>query len=121
MCGIVGVFNLDGEPFSHNHLKAMTNSLSHRGPDGEGYFIEEQIALGHRRLSILDLSPKGGQPMSSKNGEWVIIFNGCVYNFFELREELKARGHEFISASDTEVIVEGLAADGALFFERLNG
>lgn len=121
MCGIVGVFNLDGEPFSHNRLKAMTDAVAHRGPDGEGHFVEENVALGHRRLAILDVSPKGSQPMSSKNGEWIITFNGCVYNFAELREDLKTRGHEFISSSDTEVIVEGLAAYGPTFFERLNG
>ena len=121
MCGIVGAFNLDGEPFSHSHLKMMTKCIAHRGPDGEGFFIEENIALAHRRLAILDLSPKGAQPMSSKNGEWVIIFNGCIYNFIELREELKRLGHEFISTSDTEVICEGLAEYGASFFERLNG
>lgn len=121
MCGIVGVFNLDGEPFSHNRLKAMTDAVAHRGPDGEGHFVEENIALGHRRLAILDVSPKGAQPMSSKNGEWIMTFNGCVYNFAELREELKTRGHEFISSSDTEVIVEGLAEYGPSFFERLNG
>ena len=92
MCGIVGVFNLDGEPFSHNRLKAMTDAVAHRGPDGEGHFVEENIALGHRRLAILDLSPKGAQPMSSKDGEWIITFNGCIYNFIELREELRNRG-----------------------------
>lgn len=121
MCGIVGVFNLDGEPFSHQYLKLMTNALAHRGPDGEGFFVSENIALGHRRLAILDTSPKGAQPMTSKNGEWTIVFNGCVYNFLELRENLKALGHEFISSSDTEVIVEGLAEFGASFFEKLNG
>lgn len=121
MCGIVGVFNLDGESFSHKCLKTMTDKLIHRGPDDEGYFIEENIALGHRRLSILDLSSKGSQPMTSKNGDWIIIFNGCIYNFIELREELKAHGREFISSSDTEVIAEGLATFGASFFEKLNG
>src|SRR5215468_9263291 len=104
MCGIVGVFNLNGEPFSHSHLRTMVSSVAHRGPDGEGFFIEENIALAHRRLAVLDLSPRGAQPMSSKNGEWVITFNGCIYNFIELREELKSRGHEFVSSSDTEVI-----------------
>lgn len=121
MCGIVGVFNLDGEPFSHQHLKRMTERLAHRGPDGDGYFVSENIALGHRRLAILDTSPRGGQPMTSKNGEWTIVFNGCIYNFPELREQLKALGHEFVSNSDTEVLVEGLSEYGATFFEQLNG
>lgn len=121
MCGIVGVFNLDGRPFSQSHLKSMACTLAHRGPDGEDYFLEDGVALAHRRLAILDLSPKGAQPMSSKNGEWVIVFNGCIYNFKELREELRKRGHEFVSTSDTEVIAEGLAAEGASFFQKLNG
>lgn len=121
MCGIAGVFNLDGEPVSHSSVKVMSNRMAHRGPDGEGHFIEDNVALAHRRLAILDLSPKGAQPMSSKDGNWIIVFNGCVYNFMELRADLRARGHEFVSSSDTEVIVEGLAFEGASFFERLDG
>ncbi|PQV57279.1 asparagine synthase (glutamine-hydrolysing) [Sediminibacterium magnilacihabitans] len=99
----------------------MTDALAHRGPDGEGIFLDENLALGHRRLAILDISPKGAQPMSSKDGEWVIVFNGCIYNFRELKLELQAKGHEFISTSDTEVITEGLSAYGPSFFERLDG
>ncbi len=121
MCGITGVYNLNGEPFSLNHLKKMADAIAHRGPDGEGYFVEENIALAHKRLSILDTSARGAQPMSSKDGNWVITFNGCIYNFMELKQELKSKGHEFISTTDTEVISEGLAAYGASFFERLNG
>jgi asparagine synthase (glutamine-hydrolysing) len=121
MCGITGVYNLNGEPFSLNHLKKMADAIAHRGPDGEGYFVEENIALAHKRLSILDTSARGAQPMSSKDGNWIITFNGCIYNFMELKQELKSKGHEFISTTDTEVISEGLAAYGPSFFERLNG
>jgi asparagine synthase (glutamine-hydrolysing) len=121
MCGIAGIFNLSGEPAAHNIIKAMTQQIAHRGPDGEGFFVHENIALGHRRLAILDTSPKGAQPMESKNGEWVVIFNGCIYNFLELKSELKALGHSFISTTDTEVISEGLAAFGPSFFERFDG
>jgi asparagine synthase (glutamine-hydrolysing) len=121
MCGIVGVFNLNGEPFGLSALKGMADAIAHRGPDGDGYFVQDNIALAHRRLSILDLSPKGTQPMTSKDGQWVVVFNGCIYNFLELKQELMAMGHEFISTTDTEVIVEGLAAYGPSFFERLNG
>ena len=121
MCGIVGVFNLNGEPFGLSALKNMADAIAHRGPDGEGYFTEDNIALAHRRLSILDVSPKGAQPMTSKDGDWVVIFNGCIYNFLELKQELQAKGHEFISTTDTEVIVEGLAEYGPAFFERLDG
>ncbi len=121
MCGIAGVFNLNGEPVSLSLLKRVTKKLSHRGPDDEGYFTSKNIGLGHRRLSIIDPSPKGRQPMMSKDGEWIIIFNGCIYNFLELKLELKTRGHQFISKTDTEVIVEGLAQYGPEYFERLDG
>lgn len=121
MCGIAGVFNLDGSPYSLGNLKKMAQAIAHRGPDGEGFFIENNIALAHRRLAILDVSPRGAQPMSSKDGNWVISFNGCIYNFLELKQELQARGHQFVSTTDTEVISEGLAAYGTSFFQRLNG
>lgn len=121
MCGIVGVFNLNGEPFGLSALKNMANAIAHRGPDGDGYFTEDNVALAHRRLSILDVSLKGAQPMTSKDGQWVVIFNGCIYNFLELKQELQAKGHEFFSTTDTEVIVEGLAEYGPSFFERLDG
>ncbi len=121
MCGIAGVFNLDGSPYALGNLKKMAQAIAHRGPDGEGFFIENNIALAHRRLAILDVSPRGAQPMSSKDGNWVISFNGCIYNFLELKQELQARGHQFVSTTDTEVISEGLAAYGISFFQRLNG
>lgn len=121
MCGIVGVFNLSGEPFGLSALKNMADAIAHRGPDGDGYYTEDNIALAHRRLSILDVSPKGSQPMTSKDGQWVVIFNGCIYNFLVLKQELQSKGHEFVSTTDTEVIVEGLAAYGPSFFERLDG
>ncbi|MBC7864149.1 MAG: asparagine synthase (glutamine-hydrolyzing) [Bacteroidia bacterium] len=121
MCGIAGIFNLNKEPIALSTIKQMADVIAHRGPDGDGYFLEDYIGLAHRRLAILDVSAKGAQPMISKNGEWVISFNGCIYNFLELKQELKAKGHYFISSTDTEVIVEGLAAYGPSFFERLNG
>jgi asparagine synthase (glutamine-hydrolysing) len=122
MCGIVGVFNLNGESFSRSHLEKMMDAVSHRGPDGADMFIGEGgIALGHRRLSILDLSDKGAQPMTSKDGVWTVVFNGCIYNYLELKKDLRARGIGFTSTCDTEVLVEGLAAFGQKYFERLNG
>ncbi len=121
MCGIAGIFKLKGEPVSNQEIKSMTDALIHRGPDGEGLFFDENLALGHRRLAILDVSPRGAQPMRSKDGIWVIVFNGCIYNFHELKLELQSKGHEFISTSDTEVIVEGLSEYGASFFSRLDG
>ncbi len=121
MCGIVGVFNLNGDPVSQSYLKRMNNQMVHRGPDGEGYFWDNNIGFGHRRLSILDTSSLAAQPMTSKNNDWVITFNGCIYNYLELKQELRNLGHEFVSSGDTEVIVEGLASQGISFFEKLNG
>jgi asparagine synthase (glutamine-hydrolysing) len=121
MCGIAGVFNFNKQPVSHQTIKTMVDAMAHRGPDGEGLYIDENMALGHRRLSILDISPKGAQPMMSHNGEWVIVFNGCIYNYLDLRLDLKSKGHDFVSTGDTEVICEGLAEYGTSFFEKLDG
>lgn len=121
MCGLTGVFNLDGAPVSRAVIVSMTASLAHRGPDGTGAWIRENIGLGHRRLAILDPSPNGLQPMASKNGEWVIVFSGCIYNFQELRTALRDRGHQFATGTDTEVIAEGLVAWGPDVFARFNG
>jgi asparagine synthase (glutamine-hydrolysing) len=121
MCGIAGIFNLDKEPVSLKLMQRMSAIIAHRGPDGEGLYIKDNIGLAHRRLAILDTSVSGAQPMTSQNDEWVIVFNGCIYNFHELKLELQAKGHRFVSTSDTEVIAEGIAAYGPGFFERLNG
>ena len=99
----------------------MTNTIAHRGPDGEGYYVHENVGLGHRRLAILDVNPRSSQPMESKDGDWYIVFNGCIYNYLILKSELKSGGSEFITTSDTEVVVEGIAKDGIDFVERLNG
>ncbi len=121
MCGIAGIFNINGDPTSLSTIKAMTKSIAHRGPEGEGFYVEENIALGHRRLAIIDTSTLGSQPMESKNGEWVVVFNGCIYNYLELKSHLKTKGHSFISTTDTEVITEGLASYGVSFFEKFDG
>jgi asparagine synthase (glutamine-hydrolysing) len=121
MCGLTGVYQQDGSRFSLSYLKKMAKAIAHRGPDDEGYFIEGGIALAHKRLSILDTSSKAAQPMSSHDGRWVIIFNGCIYNFMELKQELRALGHSFISTSDTEVLVGGIAEFGIDFIKQLNG
>ncbi len=121
MCGIAGVINTNGNPVAFNLIKEMTQAIAHRGPDGNGFFVNENVGLGHRRLAILDTSDLGAQPMTSKNGEWVVVFNGCVYNFLSLRLDLRTKGHTFISNCDTEVICEGLAAKGVIFFEELDG
>ncbi len=121
MCGISGIYNLSGEPVAHQEISAMNNSLAHRGPDGEGYFIEGSIALGHRRLAILDTSVRANQPMTSRDGNWTIVFNGCIYNYLDLKQELRSRGHEFLTTTDTEVITEGLSAYGVEVIKRFNG
>ena len=89
MCGIIGVFNLDGSIVDKETLVSMGNELNHRGPDGEGSYFTDNLGLIHKRLAILDTSPKGRQPMHSKDGKWVIVFNGCIYNYKELKEELE--------------------------------
>lgn len=121
MCGIVGVYNLDKKPVHRDLIKSMAEKIAHRGPDSDDFYVKDNIALAHKRLAILDTSDKGAQPMGSKDGVWVIVFNGCIYNFSELKHELKTKGHTFSSQTDTEVICEGLAAYGKAFFERLNG
>lgn len=121
MCGISGILNLNGKSVSPEILKKMTDQLVHRGPDGQGLFFEESIGLGHQRLSILDLTEHGRQPMASKDGNWIIIFNGCIYNYKDLKIKLQEIGHRFISTGDTEVICEGLAADGPDFFKKMDG
>lgn len=121
MCGITGIYKINKQPVSQQEVKQLTNALAHRGPDGEGVYVDDNLGLGHRRLSILDLSTKGSQPMISKNNDWVIVFNGCIYNYLDLKLELLSKGHEFVSTTDTEVISEGLAEYGVSFFERLDG
>jgi len=121
MCGILGVFNINEEPVHRDLIKSMADKIAHRGPDSDGFYVKDNIGLAHKRLAILDTSEKGAQPMGSKDGTWIIIFNGCIYNFSELKLELKTKGHKFSSETDTEVICEGLSEYGTSFFQRLNG
>lgn len=121
MCGIVGILNLDGAPVSPPVLQRMTDAVAHRGPDGEGHWIEGHVGVGHRRLSIIDLSPAGHQPMVSADHRYVLSYNGEVYNFRELRAELEARGYWFRSRTDSEVVLNALAAWGPAAIERFNG
>jgi len=121
MCGIVGLWQLDGAVVNRKVLRAMTAALAHRGPDGEGLHIDGDLGLGHRRLAILDLSPAGHQPMSYGNGRWWITYNGEIYNFLELQQELEALGHRFRSRSDTEVILAAYAQWGRDCLLRFNG
>jgi asparagine synthase (glutamine-hydrolysing) len=121
MCGIAGLINLDRAPVSPVVLKRMTDAIVHRGPDGEGHWIDSHIGFGHRRLSIIDLSPAGAQPMVSIDHRFVLSYNGEIYNFRELRAELEARGYLFRSQSDSEVVLNALAAWGTESLKRFNG
>ena len=121
MCGIVGIFNRAGESASSTVLQAMTAKLAHRGPDGEGTYLDGPLGLGHRRLAILDLSEAGHQPMATPDGRFVITYNGEIYNFRELRKELEALGRAFHSRCDTEVLLQAYAQWGRECLNRLNG
>lgn len=120
MCGICGIFDRSGAPINQTLLDSMTEAIRHRGPDGEGRYINQEVGLGHRRLSIIDL--KGGaQPISNEDGTLQIVFNGEIYNFIELRKELEAFGHSFRTRSDTEVIVHAYEQWGPNCVMRFNG
>ena len=111
MCGIAGEI-ARGRPADLAALQAMTDRLAPRGPDGSGAWAQGGVALGHRRLAIIDLSAAGGQPMHDAQLGLSIAYNGCIYNYPQLRRELQARGHRFFSTSDTEVILKGYAEWG---------
>ncbi|MEI6837235.1 MAG: asparagine synthase (glutamine-hydrolyzing) [Alcaligenaceae bacterium] len=121
MCGITGLINLSGAPVSPVILQKMTDAIAHRGPDGEGHWIEDNVGIGHRRLAIIDLSPAGHQPMISANHRYVLSFNGEIYNFRELRTELEAAGYWFRSKTDSEVVMNALAYWGTEALLKFNG
>ncbi|MDA2915389.1 asparagine synthase (glutamine-hydrolyzing) [Nitrospinae bacterium AH_259_B05_G02_I21] len=142
MCGITGIWELGGEPVDFSLLRRMTSGIIHRGPDGEGYWMvhprngqhwswrpgEEwppergySLGLGHRRLAIIDLTESGHQPMPCRNGVCWVVYNGEIYNYIELRQELEALGHRFRSTSDTEVLLAAYRQWGLDCFRRFNG
>ncbi len=121
MCGIAGIFNINGDEVSENTIGNMTKVIAHRGPDGKGTYRDHNLALGHRRLAILDLTESGHQPMLSKDGRIAVVFNGEIYNFRELRLELEKKGHEFHSRTDTEVLIHSFEEEGIGFARKLNG
>jgi asparagine synthase (glutamine-hydrolysing) len=121
MCGICGQFNFgDPVPVQRRDIEAMASSISHRGPDDEGYFIAGSLGFGFRRLSIIDLAG-GHQPMSDGEESVWVVFNGEIYNFKELKRELRGFGHVFRTNSDTEVIIHGYKQWGEDVLNRLNG
>jgi asparagine synthase (glutamine-hydrolysing) len=120
MCGIFGLLNLDGSPAERAALQAMARVSVHRGPDDEGFHIDGACGIGMRRLSIIDLAG-GHQPLSSADGSLVLVCNGEIYNFRELRRELEALGHRFATGSDSEALLHGYAQWGDDVVQRLNG
>lgn len=121
MCGIAGVYRFDEQPVSVPTIKAMTDVIAYRGPDGEGHYADDGVGLGHRRLAIIDLSPRGRQPMSNADGSVVLIYNGELFNYQEIRVRLQALGYEFVSQSDTEVILHAYEAWGVDSVLQFNG
>jgi len=120
MCGICGIFDRSGRPVDQRALERMTTALAHRGPDGEGYYLNREIGMGHRRLSIIDVEG-GKQPICNEDETLQVVFNGEIYNYVELREELKRFGHQFKTVSDTEVIVHAYEQWGSDCVNHFNG
>lgn len=120
MCGICGIVAFQDIPIDAEKLKLMCSLMAHRGPDNEGYWITPYIGLGHRRLSIIDLTT-GHQPMCNEDKTVWIVYNGETYNYIELKEELIKKGHTFSTSSDTEVLVHLYEEYGDRFVELLNG
>ena len=121
MCGIAGLYNLDGGPVQEAQASAMCDLMRHRGPDDQGLWSCGPVAFAHRRLSIIDLSPRGRNPMSNEDGTLHIIYNGEIYNYLPLRRDLLALGHHFRSETDTEVIIHLYEEYGPTCVEMLNG
>lgn len=121
MCGIAGILRLDGAPASPEIIRAMTKQIAHRGPDGEDHVAEGPVALGHRRLAIIDLTDAARQPMETRDGRYVVTYNGEIFNFHELRAELRARGHRFHSQGDSEVLLYAFAEWGLDALLKFNG
>ncbi|MBK6854919.1 MAG: asparagine synthase (glutamine-hydrolyzing) [Burkholderiales bacterium] len=120
MCGICGIFDRSGRQVDQGLLERMSGALKHRGPDGEGYLLDRKIGLGHRRLSIIDVTG-GQQPISNEDNTINVVFNGEIYNFVELRTELQGHGHHFKTRSDTEVIVHAWEQWGEDCVNHFNG
>lgn len=121
MCGIAGIYRFDSKPVDTQLLHRMTDAIAHRGPDDEGHYVNQCVGLGNRRLSIIDLSPRGNQPMSNETQTVWLTYNGEIYNYKSLRADLVRRGHRFRSDTDTEVIVHLYEEEGVDCLKHLNG
>ena len=121
MCGIAGVLRFDDRPTDPCVVQRMTNAIAHRGPDGTGVYTAGPVTLGHRRLSIIDLSAAAGQPLANEDGSIRVVYNGEIYNFQSVRDELIGRGHVFRSRTDSEIIVHAYEEWGVECVHRFNG
>jgi asparagine synthase (glutamine-hydrolysing) len=121
MCGIAGIIEANGRPVNRDRLVSMAGKITHRGPDGDGIWTDGQAGLAHRRLAIVDLSPNGAQPMLSQDGRYSITFNGEIYNYQELREQLAESSEQLRSTSDTEVLLALYAKEGESMLSKLRG
>lgn len=121
MCGIVGFVDNKTKTKKEAIIKNMADKIAHRGPDSEGFYNDSVVSLGHRRLSIIDLSEKGTQPIYNEDKSKVIVFNGEIYNYKEIKEELLKKGHKFKTETDTEVIIHGYEEYGVELFPKLRG
>ena len=123
MCGICGKVNFNGGEVSRELITEMSSRLSHRGPDAEGIYVKHgttaSVGLGHKRLSIIDLSQAGVQPMSNEDKSVWMVFNGEIYNFQELRQDLESQGHRFNSQTDCEVVIHLYEQEGIQCLEKL--
>ena len=122
MCGITGLmaFNIAGG-FHMINLQKAIDQLSKRGPDAQGSILEDRVGLGHRRLAVIDPSPEANQPMSDSTGRYAIVYNGEVYNFGEIKQELESKGVVFKTLSDTEVVLEAYVHYGEQCLQKFNG
>src|SRR5690349_19517279 len=121
MCGLCGEITFDGSLADTTAVARMVCALVPRGPDGQGSWSSGRVAFGHRRLSVIDLSPHGAQPMVDNELGLTAVFNGCIYDYQELRAELEGHGYRFSSTSDTEVLIKGYHRWGTGFVDRLHG
>ena len=121
MCGICGELRFDGQAPLRETLEAMTGKLARRGPDASGHYFSGPLALGHRRLAVIDLSERSNQPMVDEALGLVLVFNGTIYNYPELREQLRAKGYNFFSEGDSEVILKAYAEWGEDCTVHLHG
>ena len=121
MCGICGEIRWDGQAADVGTVARMTGAMTSRGPDGDGVMAHGRVALGHRRLSIIDLSARGAQPMVDSELGLTLVFNGCIYNYKELRSELQATGYRFFSTADSEVVIKAFHKWGARCVDRFKG